>query len=430
MLDLNGTTVTPPEPLADPEIPNLPCKVDDFGAYGIRTENELIDFWEACRPWLAKRGINLYELRCVDNYGPHRVQKKYWTYPATPISAALPFATLMDERPTNVQIATAVRPLFHAQDSMQRNVMLKLVENGSSEHLAYRRIMQIPMSQFTNSAEFPGVLPPLAILETPHHYVFIVMPMWGSPICIEDLTTLGEVLGFIECMLRGLSHLHDLRIAHRDICEYNIVVSCQSPGVMGDSYREALRKHRRSHEVWYALMDYDQSLLLPQDASVTTCRRPASETAAGAWLYKPGDVNLGEPYYNPFAHDVGMIGMMFRYYFNGAVVAVPGLAALFDGLTDHRVPHRLTAEEALSFFYTMKSDVPHDMLKLPIALEQSVEAMRTSETYWSKLSQEDQLSWGRFRTPSRPFWERVLDCITDIPIMWRFVAFVRRILGM
>ncbi|KAI0355672.1 hypothetical protein OH77DRAFT_303998 [Trametes cingulata] len=312
---------------------------------------------------------------------------------------------------------------------MHRNVMLKLVDNGSSEHQTYLRIMQAP-SSFTNSADFPCVLPPLAILETPHDFSFIVMPMWGSPIHLENIATVGEVLGFIECILRGLSFLHSMRIAHRDICEHNIVVNCHSPGVEGDQYLEVLRRHRGSNEVLYALMDYDQSLLLPPATSLTACRRPASEASAGAWMYKPGDINLGEPFYNPFAYDVGMAGFLFRKYFVEAVAAVPGLAALFDRLTDYRLSHRPTANEALLFFSAMKAAASDETLKTRVILEPSIEAMHSSDPYWSKLSLEDQLVWGRFRTPPRPFLHRVLDWIVHFPIGWRVICAVRRALQM
>ncbi|KAI0369717.1 hypothetical protein BV20DRAFT_967723 [Pilatotrama ljubarskyi] len=431
MLSSNTMTPPPDPAAAEPALPDIPCKVEDFGAYGVPTKEELVHFWDACRPWLAKQGIHLYALCCLKNYGPHRVRAKFWTRPSTSSSAPLPYATLMEEELVNSRISPSISRVVPAQDLEHRNVMLKLVDYGSSEHQAYRRIMQTASSfRVTNSADFPCVLPPLAVLETSRDFSFIVLPMWGSPIHIEGMSTVGEVLDFIECMLRGLSYLHDLRIVHRDICEYNMVVNFHSPGVKDDQYPELLRKHRHSNEVLYALMDYDQSLVLPQDTSLTGCRRPATEAKTGNWLYKPDDINLGEPYYNPFAYDVGTMGFMFRKYFVEAVAAMPSLAALFDRLTDYRLSHRLTAKEALLFVDTVKSAVSHDTLKIQVVLEPSYEAMCATDTYWSKLSPEDQSSWGCFRTPQRPFLQRALDCITDFPMGWEVVRFVRHILRM
>lgn len=70
-------------------------------------------------------------------------------------------------------------------------------------------------------------------------------------------------------------------------------------------------------------MDYDQSLQLPPDTSLEDCRRPALEALFGvARYYKSSDLDLGEPYYNPFVFDVGMMRMMFRYNFTVWALAV------------------------------------------------------------------------------------------------------------
>ena len=80
--------------------------------------------------------------------------------------------------------------------------------------------------------------------------------------------------------------------------------------------QEDLRNHRRRSDVFYSLMDYDQSIQLPQDVSLKHCRRPANEAWAGADWYNPSDIYLGEPHYNPFAFDVGMLGNLFRVNFS------------------------------------------------------------------------------------------------------------------
>ncbi|KAI0369716.1 hypothetical protein BV20DRAFT_996622 [Pilatotrama ljubarskyi] len=406
-------------------LPNLPCRADDIGVYGVPSYQELREFWNACRPWFAERGIVLYDIHAPDPCDPR--QDTFWACTSTSTPAALPHAVLMNDEVPSPQIEFTISRLAYAQDFMHCNVVLKLVDNGSAEHEIYRCIQQTP-TPFTDSTQFPCVLPPLAILDTPYEYSLIVMPMWGSPICLVDMETVEEVLNFIECLLRGLKYLHNLRIAHRDICEHNIVVNCHSPGVEGEPYREMLRKHCRGGGVLYALMDYDQSLRLPQDTSLTSCRRPASESSAGAAWYKPTDIDLGEPYYNPFAFDVGATGYLFRRFFVEAVVAVPGLAALFDRMTDHSISRRPTAEEALTFFGDVKSNVSRETLETRVALKSSFEAMNDADIYWSKLSPEDLLLWGHYRTPPRPFFQRMLDWFTSFPTGWKVTSFVRRVL--
>ena len=85
------------------------------------------------------------------------------------------------------------------------------------------------------------------------------------------------------------------------------------------SLKENLREHRQKgdSDVFYALMDFNQSIQLPTDTCLRTCRRPAEESWYGSVLYKPiySDVCLGEAEYNPFAFDVLMLGNMFRFHF-------------------------------------------------------------------------------------------------------------------
>ena len=63
-------------------------------------------------------------------------------------------------------------------------------------------------------------------------------------------------------------------------------------------------------------MDFDQSIILPVDTDLRTCVRPSHEADYGNATYKPWNGDFGEPFYNPFAFDVGMMGNMFRMYFN------------------------------------------------------------------------------------------------------------------
>lgn len=63
-------------------------------------------------------------------------------------------------------------------------------------------------------------------------------------------------------------------------------------------------------------MDFDQSIILPEDTDLRTCLRPADETRYGDGTYKPWNGDFGEPSYNPFAFDVGMLGNIFRMHFN------------------------------------------------------------------------------------------------------------------
>ena len=93
-----------------------------------------------------------------------------------------------------------------------------------------------------------------------------------------------------------------------------MVVNCYRLDYDIKKFQDDLREHRGRADAVYAFMDYDQSIKLPLDVSLKACRRPADEACMGSDLFKPLDVWLGEPHYNPFAFDVGMLGNMFRVY--------------------------------------------------------------------------------------------------------------------
>ena len=94
-----------------------------------------------------------------------------------------------------------------------------------------------------------------------------------------------------------------------------MVVNCYRPGCDFERLRKDLFEHRKGSGVFYALLDFDQSIQLPADVPVKDCSRPSWEANAGMPLYKPDDGLMGEPYYNPFAFDVGMLGNLFRVHF-------------------------------------------------------------------------------------------------------------------
>jgi hypothetical protein len=60
----------------------------------------------------------------------------------------------------------------------------------------------------------------------------------------------------------------------------------------------------------FAVIDFDCSIMVPMNSSLRDCRLPAIRAHSGA-LIQPYDVSQGEIDYNPFAFDVGILGMTF-----------------------------------------------------------------------------------------------------------------------
>ena len=57
--------------------------------------------------------------------------------------------------------------------------MLKLVDKHSIEHRIYENLL--PYISHEDPKTFPCVLPPSKILDTPHEYVVVSMPMYVCP---------------------------------------------------------------------------------------------------------------------------------------------------------------------------------------------------------------------------------------------------------
>nr|VWO98563.1 APH domain-containing protein [Ganoderma boninense] len=238
-----------------------------------------------------------------------------------------------------------------------------------------------------------------------------------------------QMLTFIKCLLEGLAFLHANRIAHRDIYDGNMVVSCYRPDRDYHKFDDDLRELRRGPDIRYALMDFDKSIQLPLDVSVKDCRRPSDEAWTGWDLYKPLDVCLGESLYNPFAFDVGILGNMFRAYLSEAVPTLPALAALFDRMATHVVSRRFSADEVLDFFKSNFESLPQEVQDTPITLKLDYETMYRPEVYWSKLAPSVQAHWSRFRAPPLPRWWHFVNWLNQFPVCAKIVEFVWRVFG-
>ena len=110
------------------------------------------------------------------------------------------------------------------------------------------------------------------------------------------------------------------------------------------------------------------------------------------------------------------------------MVEVPGLAALFDRMTDHSPTRRYTAEQSLMLFNEILSSIPKETFEARFTAKSNKEAGLNDDYCWSKLSAEERSAWERYRSPRPPFFHHVLDFITDFTIGFKLVAFVRRLI--
>ncbi len=148
-------------------------------------------FWEDARAWLANRGVYLYE---TSEEPFNNIRGQYWLRP--PVSsitpAALPHAVcLLPDSSLSKIFAFVVRgrqrhcmtfdtDVFYqghtgyAQDAEHHNLLIRVVQKGSDHYRIFQRLLQD--DAFSDPETFPCVLPPTAILDTPHRYSFVIIP--------------------------------------------------------------------------------------------------------------------------------------------------------------------------------------------------------------------------------------------------------------
>ncbi|KAI0645512.1 hypothetical protein C8Q79DRAFT_697473 [Trametes meyenii] len=400
----------------------------------------MVEFWQRCRPWLTARGYTLYPERrpLAHSESGH----PGWYAPLSSTSGSFPYATCIRQ---NIQGVPRWPPsrVAWAQDTLSRDIVLKLVDTDSDEYSIYQTLLRC--KELSTPERNPGVLPPLAILDTPFRYSIVAMPMWGWALHLRELDNIADIFQFMRCTLQvtslpfytyvynlfvqGLCVLHAHRIAHRDIDTTNILINCYDP-TSEVALEEVVAEHRRSGAAAYCLFDFNLSTQLPSDTSLRHCRRPAIEALTAMPAYMPNDTFLGEPSYNPFAFDVGCLGNLFRTFFWRAASIMPLLAPLFDRMTTHNLTRRFTAEEALAFLDYAWSQLPESAHDACLSSEARKDHQIQHGMHWSLTPPGFEDQWSHYKTPPYGWAARILDrALVQIPQAWPLVTFVRKMLN-
>ncbi|KAI0675107.1 kinase-like domain-containing protein [Trametes maxima] len=423
--------------LADPEgkgdLPILPDAPWNFNEVPVAktsaTTEAAAAFWAAYRSWLSTQGLILYDLY----YASREHNFRTWRTPTTSAEGRLPFARRIKVTPTMLYKAISDRWFGFAQDFQGRDLMIKLAAKDSVEHRINKYLMDRP--ECHNEETFPYVLPSVAIIASPHNFVFLAMPTWcgcGTLNPGKHFVRVGQVLRFIRCLLIGLDYLHKHRIVHRDIKEDNILVNVCFLELNQLQFREALDEHLASiMDAAYCLSDFDLSLQFSPDTSPRDCRRPSQESMCGTDIYHPHDTHQGEPYYNPFAFDVACLGTLFIFYLAYTVPTIPALAPLFARMTTHVLSERFTAAESLEFFDSMIwQELSETERSRPLGLEFTWTDVRYPDIYWSKLSISDRTRWKDYQVPPKSLGRRVLEWLTYPDFVFAIVSAIRRVISM
>ena len=90
------------------------------------------------------------------------------------ISAGIPTGMQTVSFPNNDMFDRTIQArIAPAQDALGRDVMIKLTRRDSLEHRIYKDLLHC---SGLSGEDFSCVLPPVAILDTPHDFSFVVMP--------------------------------------------------------------------------------------------------------------------------------------------------------------------------------------------------------------------------------------------------------------
>ncbi|KAG6825361.1 hypothetical protein H0H92_003977 [Tricholoma furcatifolium] len=218
------------------------------------------------------------------------------------------------------------------------------------------------------------------------------MPRWGHTFNHPVASSMEEILNMISCLLKGLIYLHDNRIAHGDISSGNILVNhfgCINCEFDSDT-RKSLRWHGR---LAYALFDFDLSTKFPSSWSDEQCRLPAERSWQGTPGFVPPDTWQGEFDFDPFALDVGALGILLS--------AKQALRFLEDEVYPRTTPEQLRIQ-------------PEPLLFLP------------KRGRWDDLDPAFVKEWEAYREPPVSLSTRVLRFVCENIWVLHTIQFLRK----
>ncbi|OBZ77645.1 hypothetical protein A0H81_02476 [Grifola frondosa] len=383
-------------------------------------------FWTAYRPWLAERGYVLYDMAI----GPD-MKVPYWFPPSAAVSAPPPYALYHRNESASLapwQVMWVQARFAYAQDSQGRNVAIKVIKSDSEEERIYRHLLQC--SELFNPDTFANVLPPLVYWKFLTSFCLLsclcklcsvgiaitkwVKCRWSDRTLLGDIKTVKEIMDFITDLLRGLSFLHDQRIAHRDIAECNVMVNYYSatPPDEINELRPLLEEHRRSSKARYCIFDYNLSKQFPSGELLENYRSPSTEALGGGTRITLGMFIRARN--------------LFMLRFVDAIPAINMLAPLIDRMTTHIVSQRFTAAQAYDFCKSIVQDLSESDLNASVSLLIYGHRSMTLQECWEKVDPEFAASWSHYRSPPVPRGIRFLYWICSFDVGAQIVSCIRR----
>lgn len=224
--------------------------------------------------------------------------------------------------------------VWAARDACGHEVVIRL-SSGSveSDELKVLRRLDSPIAR--NNPKNPA-LPLLKTLSF-DGLIFTVTPRWyGAPLAAWiTFSTISELFDMAEFYYEGLAFLHDLRIAHRDICNGNAVMNLLAP--VGE-FRDNLRK---KGDVRYALIDFETSIAFPEDTNISEAQTER------VMRWSTSMLGLEPGLCNPFKDDVLSLTITLERTVRVAQPIIPEIGTFFDSILGGDYVSCPTAQEAL-----------------------------------------------------------------------------------
>ncbi|KAF9011294.1 kinase-like domain-containing protein [Cyathus striatus] len=379
---------------------------------------EWMDFWydNATKAWFLEKGYHLFtpmpsnlhhflnEDKNVDinstdyDYEQEPVHLQEFPYPFPGHSQQLDWKMFWDR-------LYPLRPVAFAQDSHGRLVALKFIEGGSEEHKCLQFVHSLKLDQTKDAC----ILPVLDFLPCGDHW-FAIMPFWSQLLPPCNCEDVRDVLDLMHDMLKALSFLHKHKIFHRDIKISNFVFNFLPIHMVECYWRDPIYKSLQSErQLVYSVIDFGISIKFPDDYSAEQCRLPYKESWWGTHFIP--DTMQGEFDFDPFAYDVGVLGIVFAESFQYLTPLAPMLAPLIDKMVTRNIQNRFTASQALQFLEDMRAELTEEQLSA--SSNDTRIYIEDYEDYdrWAGLPADFVEKWVDYREPPLPLSTRFLRVV-------------------
>ncbi|KAF8978282.1 kinase-like domain-containing protein [Cyathus striatus] len=234
------------------------------------------------------------------------------------------------------------------------SVCMKMINNNPREveiaqYLSSEKLLQHPRNHCAPALDaFHDEISP--------QIDFLVMPML-RPFNNPDFGTVEEIVDFVNQVLEGLAFMHDQRVAHGDCTSANVMMDARPILPAGwhfvaddygpDGFQPLHSLSRLDHPVKYMFVDFGFSY------HYASGELPLVKEAGGRDSEVPELARHGP--WDLYKIDVFTVGNMFQKDLLEIYDGLDFLRPLISSMKHRNPENRPSAEQSLTFWYTVKS---------------------------------------------------------------------------